>query len=397
MLPLASLRILAFESWGAGSYGAMMLGQLGAEVISIENPAVGGNTLRKMGPYFFDAAHQDSQGFEAANQNKRSFTLNLKTPEGQEVLHDLVKTADATLDNLRGDVPEKLGITYEALKAHNPKIVCAHISGYGRTGPRAGWPGYDFLMQAEAGWMSVTGEPGSIPAKVGVSVVDLMGGIYGALGLLAAVLGARETGVGRDIDTNLLDIALSSLCYQGLWYLNEGLVEACQPRSAHTAEAPCQIFRTQDGWLYVACILPKFWEKLCRLIQREDLLSDPRFFTNESRLAHRDELTLILDGEFSKKSSETWLNLMAGQVPCAPVYDIGQALDNPFVRQQGKIVTVPHPERGQVKFIASPFHCPGDEIRISLAEKLGESTEAILRELGYDAPRIAALKEAGAI
>jgi len=397
MLPLTSLRILAFESWGAGSYGAMVLAQLGAEVVSVENPATGGNTLRKMGPYFFDAAHQDSQGFEAANQNKRSFTLNLKTPEGQEVLHDLVKTADATLDNLRGDVPEKLGITYEALKAHNPKIVCAHISGYGRTGPRAGWPGYDFLMQAEAGWMSVTGEPGSIPAKVGVSVVDLMGGIYGALGLLAVVLAARETGVGRDIDTNLLDIALSSLCYQGLWYLNEGLVEACQPRSAHTAEAPCQIYRTRDGWLYLACILPKFWEIFCRLIQREDLLSDPRFVTNESRLAHRDELTLILDGEFSKKSSETWLNLMAGQVPCAPVYDIGQALDNPFVRQQGKIVTVPHTERGQVKFIASPFHCPGDEIRISLAEKLGESTEAILRELGYDAPRIAVLREAGAI
>jgi len=178
------LRILAFESWGAGSYGAMMLAQLGAEVISIENPATGGNTLRKMGPYFFDAAQQDSQGFQAANQNKRSFTLNLKTPEGQEVLHDLVKTADATLDNLRGDVPEKLGITYEALKGCNPRIVCAHISGYGRTGPRAGWPGYDFLMQAEAGWMSVTGEPGGIPAKVGVSVVDLMGGIYGALGLL---------------------------------------------------------------------------------------------------------------------------------------------------------------------------------------------------------------------
>jgi len=397
MLPLSGMRILAFESWGAGSYGAMMLAQLGAEVISIENPATGGNTLRKMGPYFFDAAHQDSQGFQAANQNKRSFTLNLKTPEGQEVLHDLVKTADATLDNLRGDVPDKLGITYEALKAHNPRIVCAHISGYGRTGPRAGWPGYDFLMQAEAGWMSVTGEPGGIPAKVGVSVVDLMGGIYGALGLLAAVLAARATGLGRDIDTNILDIALSSLCYQGLWYLNDGVVEDCQPRSAHTAEAPCQIFRTRDGWLYVACILPKFWEKLCHLLRRPDLLAAPRFATNEARMEHRAELTEMLDVEFIHKTSEEWRTLLAGQVPCAPVYNIGQALDNPYVRQQGKIVAVPYPGRGEVKLIGAPFHCPGEEIQPTLAEKLGASTEAILMELGYDSHRIAALRDAGAI
>jgi crotonobetainyl-CoA:carnitine CoA-transferase CaiB-like acyl-CoA transferase len=366
-------------------------------VISVENPTVGGNTLRHMGPYYLDAARQESEGFLAANQNKRSLTLNLKTPEGQEILHKLVKTADATLDNLRGDVPAKLGITYEALKAANPKIVCAHISGYGRTGPRAGWPGYDFLMQAEAGWMSVTGEPGGIPAKVGVSVVDLMGGVYGALGLLAAVIDARATGVGRDIDTNLLDIALTSLCYQGIWYLNEGVVETCQPRSAHTAETPSQLYPTQDGWLYIACLLPKFWDRLCEILGRRDLLTDPRFATNEARLAHRDELTVILDQEFQQKPTTSWLAELQGQVPCAPVLNIAQALDNPYVRQQGKIVDIAHPERGRVKVLASPFHCPGEEIPLRLAPHLGDATEAILTEMGYKAADIKELREAGVI
>jgi succinate--hydroxymethylglutarate CoA-transferase len=397
MLPLAGLRLLCFESWGAGSFGAMLLAQLGAEVISVENPAVGGNTLRHMGLYFLDAARQESEGFLAANQNKRSLTLNLKTSGGQEILHKLAATADATLDNLRGDVPDKLGLTYEALKESNPKIVCAHISGYGRTGPRAGWPGYDFLMQAEAGWMSVTGEPGGIPAKVGVSVVDLMGGLYGALGLLAAIIGARATGVGRDIDTNLLDIALASLCYQGIWYLNEGLVETCQPRSAHTAEAPCQLYRTQDGWLYIACLLPKFWDRLCEILSRQDLLADPRFATNESRMQNREALTGILDGEFQQKKTSDWLAELQGKVPCAPVLNIAQALENPYVRQQGKIVALFHPERGKVRVLASPFHCPGEEIPLKLAPHLGEATEAILSELGYEASRLAALREAGVI
>jgi succinate--hydroxymethylglutarate CoA-transferase len=397
MLPLAGLRLLCFESWGAGSFGAMLLAHLGAEVISVENPAVGGNTLRHMGLYFLDAARQESEGFLAANQNKRSFTLNLKTSGGQEILHKLAATADATLDNLRGDVPEKLGITYEALKESNPKIVCAHISGYGRTGPRAGWPGYDFLMQAEAGWMSVTGEPGGIPAKVGVSVVDLMGGLYGALELLAAIIGARATGVGRDIDTNLLDIALASLCYQGIWYLNEGLMETCQPRSAHTAEAPCQLYRTQDGWLYIACLLPKFWDRLCEILSRQDLLADPRFATNESRMQNRDQLTGILDGEFQQKKTSDWLAELQGKVPCAPVLNIAQALENPYVRQQGKIVAVSHPERGEVRLLASPFHCPGEEIPLKLAPHLGEATEAILSELGYEPGQIAAFRAAGVI
>jgi succinate--hydroxymethylglutarate CoA-transferase len=397
MLPLAGMRLLCFESWGAGSFGAMMLAQLGAEVISVENPAVGGNTLRRMGPYFLDKARQESEGFLAANLNKRSFTLNLKTPEGQEILHKLAATADATLDNLRGDVPDKLGITYEALKKSNPKIVCAHISGYGRTGPRADWPGYDFLMQAEAGWMSVTGEPGGIPTKVGVSVVDLMGGLYGALGLLAAVTAARDTGVGRDIDTNLLDIALNSLCYQGIWYLNEGLVETCQPRSAHTAEAPSQLYRTRDGWIYIACLLPKFWDRLCEILARRDLLTEARFATNDSRMAHRDELAVILDEEFQRHTTAAWLAKLQGKVPCAPVYDIRQALENPYVKDQGKIAQISHPERGEVRVLASPFHCPGEDISLRMAPHLGEATEAILAELGYEAEQIAAFRAVGAI
>jgi len=395
--PLTGLRVLAFESWGAGAFGGMMLAQLGADVIAIENPATGGNPTRAMGPYYFDTDKKDSEGFEASALNKRCMTINLKTPQGQDILHDLVRTADATFDNLRGDVPDNLGITYEALERFNPRIVCAHCSGYGRTGPRRTWPGYDFLMQAECGWMSVTGEPGGMPSRVGVSVVDVMGGVYGALALLAAVVSARMMGRGREIDTNLFDIALNSLCYQGIWYLDEGVVKKTQPRSAHASQVPCQLYRTSDGWMYIACLIPKYWEKLCELIGRQEFLTDPRFVNNESRLRHRDQLTQILDGIFKKKTKSEWMDEFAGKVPCAPVFDIGHALDNPYVRDNRKILEIPHPERGVVRVIGSPFQFDGEQIHPRLGEKLGASTDAILKELGYDETRIANLRKAGAI
>lgn len=397
MLPLEGIRILAFETWGAGCYGNMMLAQLGAEVISIENPAIGGDPLRNMDGFFFDDEKLDSEGFEAANQNKRSVTINLKTPGGQEVLQRLIKTADATLDNYRGDVADELGVTYEALKEYNPKIVCAHISGYGRTGPRASWPGYDFLMQAECGWMSVTGEPGSIPAKVGVSVVDIMGGVYGALGLLAGVIKARQTGEGCDIDTNLFDIALNSLTYQGLWSLNEGVEIKCQPRSAHASQVPSQIYRTSDGWIYVACLIEKYWKSLCREIGRPDLPEDPRFVTNKDRMTHRDELTGILDREFSKKTKSEWMEMLGGKIPCAPVYTVGEAFDSKYVKENSKVVEIPYPDRGTVKFIAPPFHLKDEAIPIRLAPKLGQDNRAILREIGYSDEQIEELRNKAVI
>ena len=213
MLPLAGVRILAVEQYGAGPFGSMQLADMGAEVIKIENPAEGGDVSRSVGPFFL--GENDSHFFQAFNRNKRSVTLNLRTPEGQSILRDLAATADAVLDNLRGDQPPRLGVTYDQLKSANPRIVCAHLSAYGREGSRASWPGYDYLMQAEAGYLSLTGEPDQTPARFGLSVVDMMAGVYAATALLGGIVSARATGVGRDVDVSLFDTALANLQLPG--------------------------------------------------------------------------------------------------------------------------------------------------------------------------------------
>src|SRR3990170_2441546 len=251
MLPLNGVRVLTVEQYGAGPFGTMFLADQGAEVIKIENPLDGGDMSRAVGPHFF--APGDSEFFQSFNRNKKSLTLDLQRPEGQAVLHDLVRTADALASNLRGDVPAKLGLVYDRLKVANPKIVCAHLSAYGRAGPRADWPGFDYLMQAEAGYFSLTGEPGAPPARFGLSIVDLMSGLGLAYALLAALTSARATGTGRDIDVSLFDIALFNTSYVATWYLNEGVVTRRLPRSAHPALTPCQLYRTRDGWIYLMC------------------------------------------------------------------------------------------------------------------------------------------------
>ena len=228
MLPLAGVRILAVEQYGAGPFGSMQLADMGAEVIKIENPREGGDVSRSVGPYFLGDG--DSHFFQSLNRNKRSFTLDLRAAGAREVWHDLVASADGVLDNLRGDQPARLGVTYDALKAANPRIVCAHLSAYGRTGARAAWPGYDYLMQAEAGYLSLTGEPDTPPARFGLSVVDLMAGVHAAMVLLAGILSARATGVGRDVDISLFDTALSNLNYLATWFLNEGRAQGREPR-----------------------------------------------------------------------------------------------------------------------------------------------------------------------
>ncbi|HXZ07021.1 MAG TPA: CoA transferase, partial [Paraburkholderia sp.] len=210
-LPLSGVRIVAIEQYGAGPFATQHLADLGAEVIKIENFREGGDVGRSVGPHFFGAG--DSHFFEAFNRNKCSLTLDLKKPEGREVLLDLVKTSDAVFNNLRGDLPVKLGLTYDQLKEANPAIVCAHLSAYGRTGSRAAWPGYDYLMQAEAGYLSMTGEPDAPPARFGLSIIDLMTGTTAAMALLAGLVQARATGVGRDLDTSLFDVALHNLAY----------------------------------------------------------------------------------------------------------------------------------------------------------------------------------------
>ncbi len=392
MLPLNGVRVLAVEQYGAGPFGTMFLADQGAEVIKIENPNDGGDMSRAVGPYFF--APGDSEFFHSFNRNKKSLTLDLSRPEGLAVLHDLARGADALASNLRGDVPAKLGLDYAQLKAHNPKIVCAHLSAYGRSGPRADWPGFDYLMQAEAGYFSLTGEPGTPPARFGLSIVDLMTGLGLAYALLAALTAARTTGVGRDIDVSLFDMALYNTCYIATWYLNEGVVTGRLPRSAHPALTPCQLYRTRDGWIYLMCNKEKFWPALCAKLDHPEWSVDARFLLFADRLRHRDLLTGMLDEALGKHTTGEWLARFAGAVPAAPINDLAQALDNPFVTEHGRLQTLPHATRGSYRMLAPPVRSADEEAPARPAPALGEHTDALLREIGYDEARIGALKKA---
>jgi crotonobetainyl-CoA:carnitine CoA-transferase CaiB-like acyl-CoA transferase len=293
MLPLTGVRILAVEQYGAGPFGAMQLADMGAEVIKIENPAERGDVSRSVGPHFL--GEHDSHFFQAFNRNKRSMTLNLRGQEGQCVLHDLAATADAVLDNLRGDQSPRLGVTYDQLKSANPRIVCAHLSAYGREGARASWPGYDYLMQAEAGYLSLTGEPDQAPARFGLSIVDMMAGVYAATVLLGGIVSARATGVGRDVDVSLFDTALANLNYLAAWYLNGGHAQGREPRGAHPSLTPSQLYRTADGWIFIMCNKQKFWPALCEKLSRPEWSNDPRFASFKVRLENCAELTRLLD------------------------------------------------------------------------------------------------------
>ena len=389
-LPLAGIRVLAVEQYGAGPAGTIYLADLGAEVIKIENLREGGDVGRRVGPHFFGP--EDSQFYQTFNRNKRSVGLDLQTAEGRCVFLDLVRTADGVIDNLRGDLPAKLGLTYADLSAANPRIVCSHLSAYGREGSRAAWPGYDYLMQAEAGHMSLTGEPDGPPERYGLSVVDLMTGLAASFALLAGITSARVTGRGRDLDTSLFDLALFNLNYPGSWYLNSGAVQGREKRSAHPSLVPSQLYRTQDGWIFVMCNKEKFWGVLATELGHAEWATDPRYATFPARLERRDELTVMLDDAFSRDSTSAWLEKLTGKVPVAPVNDIAQALDNPFVAERGGIAEYEYPDGKTARLVVNPIRCSDVDLPRRAAPALGEDTDALLEEAGYSAERIAALR-----
>lgn len=396
-LPLEGVRIVAVEQYGAGPFGTLQLADMGAEIIKVENVAEAGDVGRHVRHADDPLPEGDSLFFQAFNRNKRSITLNLKHPEGQKVLHDLVATADGVLNNLRGDQPARLGLTYEALKAANPRIVCVHLSAYGREGERAAWPGYDYLMQAEAGYLSVTGEPGGPPSRMGLSIVDLSTGLQAAIAMLGGIVSARATGTGRDLDVSLFDTALSNLAYVGAWYLTAGVNQGREPRSAHPNLTPSQLYRTGDGWIFIMCNKEKFWGVLSEAVGRPEWATDPRFATFRDRLKNREAITEMLDAVLEAATTEEWLKAFGGKVPAAPVHDIKSALDAPFVREGGRTVTLPHPSGHDVGTVGPAIRAPGVTPPARPGPAMGADTEAVLRDLGYDTGRIAALREAGAV
>ena len=397
MLPLTGLRIITVEQYGAGPFGTQHLADLGAEVIKVEDPALGGDVSRSVGPYYIedDDSSAASLFFQGINRNKRSIALDLASDGGREVFHDLVRSADAVAGNNRGDVQEKLGLTYAQLGKIKPSIVCAHLTGYGRDGERAKWPGYDYLMQAETGYFSVTGEPGGPPARMGLSIVDFMAGSYMALGIVSSVLQARETGQGRDLDVTLFDTALYNLNYLASWYLGSGHNQGRELRSAHPTLTPCQLYTTQDGWIYLMCNKEKFWGVLCNKIGRAEWADDDRFKQFADRLKNRDLLTEMLDGALSEKTTEAWMTDFAGAVPAAPLNDVAQALENPFVTERARIQDLTKPGGQAFQLLAPPIQLPGETYGARPGPELGGDTDDLLDELGYDAQTQARLRESG--
>ena len=375
MRPLEGLRILAIEQFGAGPYGTTFLSELGADVIKIEN-ANGGDPARYTGPRLLGAA--DSEYFQSWNAGKRSITLDLKSPEGREAFEALVAESEAVVNNLRGDLPEKLAIDYASLKHLNPAIVCLHISAYGRANERADWPGYDFLMQAEAGLMELTGEPDGPPTRVGVSMIDSMSGLTGIVGLLACLLRARTTGEGCDVETCLYDVAMHQLTYPGVWYLNEGDVSPRVPRSAHLSLAPVQTFPTKDGWIFIMCMTQKFWLSLVKAMGRDELLADPRFADPNTRAVNRAALTDALDPTFRTRTTAEWLEKFNGLLPAAPVYRLDQALDSGFAREAAMVSAVPHPVKGSLRVIANPLRIDGERPAQAACSPLGADNDKLL-------------------
>ncbi len=393
--PLNGIRIVSVEQFGAGPWATMMLADLGAEIIKVENPETGGDVARYVPPY---TAEQDSVYFQSFNRNKKSMTLNLQHPGGREVLHRLVGISDGVFNNLRGDLPTRLGLDYPALSAVKASIVCCSLSAFGRHGSRAGEPGYDYLMQGYAGWMSLTGEPDGPPTKTGLSLVDLGAGAMASLGMVSAIFRARQTGLGCDVDVNLFDTALAHLGYVAAWFLTKGYPAHRTPDSSHPSQIPSQVVPTRDGWLVIMCAKEKFFRNLVRILGVPELAEDSRFCSFADRLENRDILVPILKDLFRKKTTADWLALLKGKVPCAPVNTVAQAFADPHVAENKMILELPHPEFGAVRVVASPIEVDGGSVEPRRGPSLGEHNEPILGEyLGYSIPEIEKLRSDGAI
>lgn len=391
--PLASIRVIAVEQFGAGPFGTLLLADLGAEVIKIEDPAAGGDVGRSVPP---GATDGNSLYFEAFNRNKRSMALDLTNSAGRETLHRLVATADAVFNNLRGDLPAKLGLTYEALHGVNPAIVCVSLSAYGREGERRAEPSYDALVQAEAGWASLTGEPDAPPARSGLPMADYAAGLVAACGLLAGVLDARRTGIGRNIDTSLFDTALAMLSYQATWWLSAGIETRRRPLSAHPSIVPFQFFATADGYIAVACAKEKFFQELVARLDLPRLTEDARFATFSARNAERDPLLALLGDRLREQSTAHWLERLRGHVPCAAVRDLQEALELETLQDRSMLAAYDHPELGAVRSVSAPLHVSGYEPKHKAAPALGADALSLLIELGCDTAEIEQLRSAGA-
>ncbi len=384
---LARYRILDLSRVRAGPTCVRQFADFGADVIKIEAADVD------------DGFHdRDSADFQNLHRNKRSITLNLKSPQGLEVFFALVRTADVVVENYRPDVKFRLGIDYDRLKAVNPRIVLASISGFGQDGPYRARPGFDQIAQGLSGLMSVTGRAGEGPMRSGAAVADVTAGLFAALGIMTALLEREVSGEGQWVQSNLLHAGIALLDFQAARYTISGEVPG-QMGNDHPTSMPTSAYRTSDGYMNVAASGTAMWTKLCEIIGQPELATRPEFASAQGRSSHRAELNRILDEALATRPTAHWIEaLNAAGVPCGPIHAMDQVFADPQVLHLGVAAPVEHPTRGTMKVIGQAARLSRTPATMATATpERGEHTDEILRELGHDDTAIAALRAAGAV
>jgi CoA:oxalate CoA-transferase len=389
-LPLAGVRILDLSQLLAGPYGTMILADLGAEVIKIEKPGEG-DIGRGMPPHFF---HGESVYFISINRNKKSMTLDLKSPEGLEIFYRLVKVSDVVYDNFRPGVVEKLRIDYETLKEINPRVICCSVTGYGQTGPFKDRPAFDLIIQARGGIMSYTGEPGQMPVRMGAPMGDLAGGLFAVQAVEAALYQREKTGLGQRIDLSLLDCQISLLIYRALYFFYGG--EIAQPvGSGHVSAIPIRAFKTKSFDIVIDANTDKFFQELCDGMGLKELVSDPRFLTRAHRLKNKEALYKIMEDTFLKKTGEEWLKILEGRVPVGPIHTVDRALSDPQILARNMVVETTHRTGERMKLLGNPIKMSRSGSQsFQPPPGLGEHSERILTELlGFQPAEIQRLRD----
>jgi glutaryl-CoA transferase len=379
--PLDDIFVLDLSRILSGPFCTMMLGDMGATVVKVEPPPRGDDT-RLWGPPFINGI---STYFLSINRNKRSIGLNLKSPQGQEVLWKLVDRADVLVENFRPGVLDKLGFGYDAVSSRNPRIIYSSISGYGQTGPYRNRPGYDVVAQGESGIVDLTGEPDRQPVKVGASIADIVAGLYAYQGILLAMLARHRTGKGQRVDVALLDGMISTLTYQAESYFATGK----SPKrlgTRHPSIVPYETFETKDGFVNIGAANEKQWQNLCRALGFPDLAFDPRFNTMAGRIGNYDELRAILDTELRKLTRAEASELLAKyELPVGPINTVAEVLEDPHVHAREMVKELTHPEYGPLRYLGIPVKLsdtPG-ELQ-GPPPRFGEHNRSVLAELGYD-------------
>lgn len=372
--PLSGVRILDLSQLLAGPYGTMILADLGAEVIKIEKPGEG-EIGRGMPPHFF---HGESVYFISINRNKKSVTLDLKSPEGLDLFYRLAKLSDVVYDNFRPGILEKLRIDYQTLQKINPRIICCSVTGYGQTGPFKDSPAFDLIIQARGGIMSYTGEPGQMPVRMGAPMGDLAGGLFAVQAVEAALYQREKTGLGQRLDLSLLDCQISLLIYRGLYYLYGG--EVAQPvGSGHVSAIPIRAFKTKTFDIVIDANTDKFFQELCEGMELKELVSDPRFLTRAHRLKNKEALYEIMEKTFLRKTGEEWLKILEGRVPVGPINTVDMALKDPQILARNMVVEANHRTGEKMKLLGNPIKMSqAGEREFTSPPALGEHTEQVL-------------------